>query len=257
MTAHVTPTTTHATAMTTRAPAIGRTVARRELGTAFLAALLLAPAIGLAAAHLAAGGIESGGSLIDRLVRRFDYTALFGAVLFTTLRIATRLELDERDLWLDPYFAAGGSRTRYVIGVAGGTCAATFTIFALTAAAFAAGAYVFADTAELLRALPFTLGAGLLLAAAWAAWTLAAGVLLRRSVPTFFAVAALLAPHLVTSALFMRSEPPGFLLTALWRTVPPIVLPMTISFALIQLCSIAAMTLLTAIMAERRIGRRT
>ena len=185
-----------------RRPRILSALARREMGAATALLVFLAAASAAAAAYEAHGSGSSGAlPLIDRLLRRFDMTALAGAVMLLVFRGAAAIDADHRDGWLPAFFAAGGSRagsgTAFVLVAVIGP-AAVFVAAALT---FAATVAAVAGSTELLQVLPRTIGRGLLVLGTWAVCVVAVGMTVRRASATVGIVAAL---AVVPSFLLLR-----------------------------------------------------
>lgn len=244
--------------MTAQPPAVLGVVLRREVGWSLAAALPIAAVVGALAAWYAAAALEdTGGLVMDRLVRRFDLTALGAATVLALLRIPTRVEHDQRDGWLAMFVAAGASRISYIAGVASGVFSASAALFCAVAVAFASGAYVLTDATELLMLLPVTIGSGLLLLASWSAWSGLAAVLLRRALPAFFAaITTSLIPHLLIVMRLMRMDEPAPWLIRVARSVPPLLPHSGMAIIAWQLAALSLMAAAAALAARYLIGRR-
>jgi hypothetical protein len=242
--------------LTTQRPAILGATLRREVGWSLAAALPVAAAVGGLAAWYAAAALDAGGLVVDRLVRRFDLTALGAAAVLALLRIPTRVEHDQRDGWLAMFVAAGASRISYIAGVAAGAFMTSASLFCVVAVAFASGAYVLTDSTELVMVLPVTIATGLLLLASWSAWSGLAAVLLRRALPAFFAaIAAAMVPHILVAMRLMRSEEPTPALIRVARSVPPLLPHSGIAVIAWQLAALSITAAAAALAARRLIGR--
>ncbi|NJD11636.1 MAG: hypothetical protein FIB01_14780 [Gemmatimonadetes bacterium] len=102
-----------------------RALLRRALGGRDVAAsLALVTAIGalsgwLAARYVGAGlGERPSAGLLPWLLVRFPQTALYGLGALAALQVAGGYGEDARTGWTAPYFAAGGTRDRYIIALA-------------------------------------------------------------------------------------------------------------------------------------------
>jgi hypothetical protein len=218
--------------------------------------VLLASLLGLLAAWYAAAALDAGAAVGERLVRRFDLTALALAALIALLRIPTRVEHDHRDGWLAMFLAAGASRTSYLAGIITGAYVASAAFFCVTAVAFSTGAYVIGGSVELLAALHVTLAGGLLLLASWCVWSGLAAVLFRRALPAFFAAAAVaLFPHLLIISHALRMEVPDTWIVWLLRSVPPLLPPGLTPVIIWQLAAMVIAAAAAACAARRFIGR--
>ncbi|HEX2166492.1 MAG TPA: hypothetical protein VHG09_04565, partial [Longimicrobiales bacterium] len=157
-------------------PRLGGALVRRDL-TLSLALLLLLAAVAAAAAAYEVHGPAGGGAvpMVGRILRRFDLTVLAVMVLFLALRTPSRVEADHTANWLPAFFAAGGSRAAYGAAVAATSLISPTAIFMAAAVAFAVSVKVLTGSNELLRVLPLTAGAGLLLLGTYAVLAAAAG----------------------------------------------------------------------------------
>jgi hypothetical protein len=129
--------------------------------------------------------------LIGQLLRRFDLTVLAVIALVLVLRCAARIEADHADGWMAPYLAAGGSRWAYGSAFALTALTASAAVFAGAAVTFAISVAILTGSFELLRLLPRTLGAGLLVLGTYSVSTVAVGTILRRASATAVVIGAL------------------------------------------------------------------
>jgi hypothetical protein len=168
-------------------------LARREFDVVSGVLLGLGSLSAAAAAHELYGADAEGTllPLIGQLLRRFDLTVLGIVALVLVLRCAARIEADHADGWLACYLAAGGSRWAYGSAFALTALMAPAAVFAGAAVTFAISVAILTDSVELLRLLPRTLGAGLLVLGTYSVSTVAVGTILRRASTTAVVIGAL------------------------------------------------------------------
>jgi hypothetical protein len=162
-------------------PQLGHALVRRELTLMLVAMVLLAGLLAVGAAHEYGRMLEAGDRtpVLDRMLRRFDLTMMYLMALLVTLRLAARAESDHVSGWLEPVFAAGGSRWAYGVQLTLVSLIPPAAIFAVTAVAFAIGVDAITGSAELLTALPRTVGGGILVLGTFGVCAGLLGVLLR------------------------------------------------------------------------------
>lgn len=202
-------------------------LARRETGAATAPLVILSAACAAIAAYEVHGAGASGAlPFIDRVLRRFDLTALAGSVVFLVFRTAGHIETDHRDGWLAAFLAAAGTRRGYGTALLLTSMIAPAAMFATAALTFAVAVAVLTGSTELMRALPRTMGGGLLVLGTWSACVVAVGVALRRALPTAGIVALLVAApaFLLLRYAFHDGATPAWVLL-LQSTSPLLFLP--------------------------------
>jgi hypothetical protein len=169
-----------------------RALIRREAGIVLPVVLLFA----IGAAAVAAHEVQNTGdvamsSLVDRLLRRFDLTALAVMVFAVILRVAIRTEEDHRAGWIGPVTLSGIPRWSYAPAVTISALILPVSAFTVATVSFAVSVMILSGTAELIRVLPATLGSGILLLVMHAVCATAFGTAFR-NVSATIGVAAML-----------------------------------------------------------------
>lgn len=229
---------------------------RREL-TLNLALLILLTAVAAVAAAYEVHGPAGGGStpLVGRILRRFDLTVLAVAVLFLALRTASRIEADHSAGWLPAFFAAGGSRRAYGAGIAATSLIVPGAMFLAAAFAFAVSVRVLTGSSELMRVLPPTAGAGLLLLGTYGGLSAATGTLVRRAAVAWAVIGLFIVFPTILALRYAAAEaaPPLWVLLV-QLAAPPTFLPDGTN-ALRAVVYILITGALTLLVAHRYAGR--
>jgi hypothetical protein len=239
-------------------PRIIGVLVRRELDPLSGVLLLLASA-GAAAAAFQVHGPGGGDAMLPMVgqsLRRFDLTILAAMAMFLVLRAGARIDADHASGWLPPFVAAGGSRRAYGLASIVSALLAPTAIFAAAALTFAGTVTVLTGDTELLRALPRTLGSGILVLGSYSVCTVAIGVALRRAAATAVAVGMLVAlPLLVVVRHGLAETAPP--LWTLWLQLlsPLLFAPADVANALRAAIYIAAGCAVTAVVSQRYTGR--
>lgn len=136
-----------------------RTLLRRALGRQSAPASMIgAVALGVlggwvaARCHAAGVGDRTSSGLLAWLVVRFPHTAMYGLGSFAALQLVAAYDEDARTGWTPQYLAAGGSRDRYILALAGAGACATGLLYLLAVAAWLAAATALGRPVSLLPA---------------------------------------------------------------------------------------------------------
>lgn len=230
---------------------------KREI-TLSLGLLLLMGAVAAAAAAYEVYGPAAGGAVpvVGRLLRRFDLTVLALLVLFLTLRIPSVVESDQVAGWLPAVFAAGGSRAAYGLGIAIASLIGPSIIFGGTAITFAVSVELLTGSNDLLRLLPVTAGAGLLLLCTYSVLATALGTLTRHAAAAWAAAGLLIAFPIILSIRYVLAEiaPPMWVMLV-QLTGPPTFLPQDASNVLRATAYVVVVGAIALLAAHRYAGR--
>lgn len=239
--------------MSKAGPRLLRALLSRETGPLLAVVTALAAGGALFVAHDLP---QTGAPLHGVTVRaRFDTTVLMIVTVLLVLRTAVRTEADQASGWLVQLFGAGASRITYGLGVTAAAFTSSAVVFVAAAVAYALGVNAFAGSSELLRALPRTLGGGLLLLADYAVYAGLLGVLLRRAVAVAFSVGALVVvPYALMTRHLMSGTVPGWL-AGVAALAPPLIVPTDAAAVRVILLQATAGCLLLALGAHRLAGR--
>jgi hypothetical protein len=225
-----------------------------------LALVLLVAAVAAVAAAYEVHGPADGGStpIVGRILRRFDLTVLAVMVLFLALRTASRIEADHTAGWMPAFFAVGGSRRAYGAGIAASSLIGPGAIFLAAAVAFAASVTMLTGSSELLRELPVTAGAGLLLLGTYAALTAATGTLLRRAAAAWAVIGLFIAfPTILVLRYAAGEAAPPLWVLVVQLAAPPTFMPDDGTNALRAIVHILVTGSIALLVAHRQAGRTT
>jgi hypothetical protein len=202
-------------------------------------------------------GDETVRTITDRLLRRFDFTALAIMAIVVVLRTASRTEEDHRAGWMCPISTCGVPRWQYGPAVALSVVMVPVFVFAAAAAAFAVSVRTFAGTAELVSALPVTLGGGVLLLGTVGVSAAVIGTALRNVSATVGLMALLtLAPVVLRVRYFTSGTDVPAWVTGLSMFSPMIAPPADVTSAARAILYIAAGVGIAGVLSHRVAGRQ-
>jgi hypothetical protein len=224
----------------------------------FVLLLLLGAAAAAGAAYeVQRVGDETMRTIADRLLRRFDFTALAIMAMVVVLRTASRTEEDHRAGWLCPLSSCGVPRWQYGPAVALSVVMVPVSVFAAAAAAFAVSVRTFAGTAELVSVLPVTLGGGVLLLGTFGVSAAVIGTALRNVSATVALTTLLtLAPVVLTLRYFTSGTDVPAWIIGLSMFSPMIVPPADVSSGVRAILYIAAGAGIAGVVSYRVAGRQ-
>lgn len=234
-------------------------LARRESSMVTIVLLVLMGAVAAAGAayEVQRVGDETVRSITDRLLRRFDLTALAVMAMVVVLRTASRTEEDYRAGWMCPISTCGVPRWQYGPAVALSVVIVPVSVFVSAAAAFAFSVRAFAGTAELVSVLPVTLGGGVLLLGTFGVSAAVIGTALRNLSATVALMALLtLAPVALTFRYFSSGTDVPAWAAGLSMFSPLIGPPVDAAGAIGAILYIAAGVCLAGVVSHQVAGRQ-
>lgn len=237
---------------------LARALIRREVGIVLPAVLILAIGAAAVAAHeVQRAGDVAMSSLLDRLLRRFDLTALAVMVFAVVLRVAVRTEEDHRTGWIGPVTLSGIPRWSYAPAVTISALILPVSAFAVATVSFAVAVLIVSGTAELIRALPATIGSGILLLGMHAFCTTALGTAFRNVSVTIGVAAVLtLAPLILTFRYFSAGQDAPLWVIGLAYAAPLSAPPSDAGSIIRGVLYIALVGSLAALVSHRLAGRQ-
>jgi hypothetical protein len=102
--------------------------------------------------HAVGVGDRMSSGLLAWLIVRFPHTAMYALGIVAALQLVTAYGEDARTGWTPQYLAAGGSRDRYILALAGAGAGAAGLLYLLAVAAWLAAATALGRPASLLPA---------------------------------------------------------------------------------------------------------
>jgi len=141
-----------------------RALGGRTMGASLLAALAAGAAAGwLSARYLSAGlGATPSRGIVAWLLVHYDAAALYGLGALAALQVTTSYADDLRAGWPIQYLAAGGTRDRYALALAGAHTAGAGLFYLLTVSTWLLTATAFGRPVSWLPATTLRLPFGLL-----------------------------------------------------------------------------------------------
>lgn len=240
-------------------PRLGKALLRREFTGTFVAFVLVVVPVSIGVAWSAHGDSGSAGPpILGRILQRFDIAVLYCAALLLALRMAVVTTDDHRDGWLSVVFVSGVRRWLYGPLLALGAWSTAAAIFTVNAVAFAVGAFAVSGTAELVAALPRTLGGGMLFLATHGIYAAMFGLAVRNVVATLIALALVwLVPFIVTmTAVSADTSLPMWI--HYYAQATPLAVPPSDAFGVVRgIAFLVVCGALTALISQRVAGRRT
>jgi hypothetical protein len=244
------------------APAVPRTrlasaLLRREASIMTGILIVAGAVLAIAAARESYRALVEGTRtpFFGELIRRFDMTMLFVMAMLLTFRVAARTEMDVRDGWLAPLFAADDRRWRYGVLVASTSMVTPLAVFAATAVMFAFAMQSLSGARDLVVLLPGTLLAGGVLLGTFAVCAAAFGMVLRNgAAASGITLMLLFAPIIVTMRMASEAGPPLWLVLASFLAPLPF-LPRSPENLVRGVLYILVGCLLVALLSKRYAGR--